>query len=164
MRVYARTQIEENMRAQFEQNLCAKDQINGDVCVAFPKEGRCISGEYINPVEVWNWPRERSAVEAIMRKHYARLGSPRKFANWLACQGFERIKIKDRVGIKTGDAEEWSVLIHFFSYCSGACIWDIDKTDPLFKGIFGMSIMEGQLKFTQTNEIRSIYAGGRSNI
>ena len=91
-RAYARAGLEREMRADFEKLLCPADRIDGDICLDFPDEGRCVSGEYVDYRTVWGRVWFDAGATRVIAHHHERLGrDKRKLANWLACQGFRSV-------------------------------------------------------------------------
>ena len=100
-RAYARAELEKDMRANFEKLGCPPGQVQGDVCLAYPDEGRCISGEYIDYRTVWRRVYFEWGATRLIQREFDRLDNDRrKLANWLACQGFSSIA-------ETADLRNW---------------------------------------------------------
>jgi len=107
VRYQARAELEEEMRANFEVLQCPQDQIEGDVCLAYPDEGRCLTGEYIDYRTVWGRVVNETQIEAVIDAELGKAAPVRKVANWLACQGFAsgnraRPDNVNRLGLYTG--------------------------------------------------------------
>ncbi|MEL6203249.1 MAG: hypothetical protein AAFR39_12910 [Pseudomonadota bacterium] len=100
-RAYARAELEKDMRTNFEKLGCPPDQIEGDVCLAYPDEGRCISGEYIDYRTVWLRVHGRQEIVDLIGRQYNSFGRDKqKLANWLACQGFSRPTIRGKSDLR----------------------------------------------------------------
>ena len=98
-RAYARAGLEREMRADFEKLLCPADRIDGDICLDFPDEGRCVSGKYVDYRTVWGRVWFDAGATRVVAHHHERLGhDKRKLANWLACQGFRAVVPTDDRG------------------------------------------------------------------
>ena len=88
-RTIGRAEVEKTMRANFEQNLCAPDQVDGDICLSDPDRGMCLSGEYIDYRTVFGRFTTVDGARRITARAFREQGSLQRLANWFACQGFE---------------------------------------------------------------------------
>ena len=154
-RVSAHAELERQMRANFETMLC-EGETDGDICLAHPDEGRCISGDYIDYRTVWGWPQSAAEAQAEIREHYGRLGSPQKFANWLACQGFKPVSMRKPPPPSFAPAAATSTLqLYFVSHCvDGYCVWQQDPLRYPFRG-FGYYELQPSLFFDDAGELRA---------
>ena len=83
-----RQAVEAEMREKFAQLGCEPRYVRDDVCIQYPDEGRCVSGEYLDYRTEWNGVRDAEDFAHFMQARLDELGSTRALLNWLACQGF----------------------------------------------------------------------------
>ncbi len=88
-RAYARAELEKDLRANFEKLLCPAGRIDGDICLDFPDEGRCVSREYIDYRTAWGHFAVARDIEGIVVAAARTHDTPHKLANWFACQGIK---------------------------------------------------------------------------
>ena len=162
-RVSAHAELERQMRANFETMLC-EGETDGDICLAHPDEGRCISGAYIDYRTVWGWPQSEVEAKAKIREHYARFGTPQKFANWLACQGFKPVTLQEPSGEGAANVE-WRRLVEFGSYCvDGYCVWQLDVERYPFRKLFGKYVLQTIVFIDKNNQLIRIIPGSQSGL
>ena len=88
VRTSARAQLEQELRAQFDNEMLCEGEVDGDICLETANLGRCLTGEYIDYRTVWKRVHGEDQLRDLLQAKLDELGSPRRLSNWLACQGF----------------------------------------------------------------------------